>query len=366
MLEALARGKAQRVRGVAFFVVVTTVLSLGGLAAAAANISVESLQIGLVEGSVAIDRASLGLDKGIIGDTVRVSALVGNDGTSAVGEFEVDFFFTETISGEHGRLGTQVVSGLEPGETKRPVIAFDTTSFSPGLYAFSAKADPRDALGDSNLCDNVAPREACSGTSAESTSKYSLTLLRQGSHISRAHAERPLPTVSHGRLQTSLTVSVWNVGTETLSGSDLAVYGYYRLGLTAPANEFKALVTDASGNPVQLSKIAFLGKPGESGSFLTLNYDVLTKLAPSRARRRRSTRASGFCADPYHGPAIRRKRDGTGPLPPGAVRALAVLLNRRSLDLPRSPGLLLERLRRVTSVSRRAGGRRRPRVPCRA
>jgi hypothetical protein len=288
MLAAFARSRGtQRVRRAAFCAFVAAALATGGLAATGADISVESLQIGLVEGSAQVDRSTLGLDKGVIGDTVRVSALVRNDGTAAVGEFEVDFFFTEIISGEHGRLGTQVVSGLAAQEAKRPVIAFDTTTFSPGIYAFSAEADPRDALGDSDVCDNAAPRHACGTGEAESVSKYTFTLLREGRHLSRLSVADPFPLCRMGRLQTSLTVDVYNVGTETLSGSNLTVYGYYRLGLNPPANQFAPLVTDSSGNPVQLSKIVSLGEPGKAGSIvITLNYDVLTRLfAPSSAAR---------------------------------------------------------------------------------
>jgi outer membrane protein assembly factor BamB len=279
MLEAFARGRAsRRVRSAGVVVCLAAVLAVGGLAVAGADISVESLQIGLVEGSTTVVRSTLGLDQGIIGDTVRVSALVRNDGVAAVGEFDVDFFFTEIISGEHGLLKTQVVSGLEPGTEKRPVVVFDTSTFSPGIYAFSADADPRDALGDTDPCDNVAPRAACSGSTAESADKYSITLLRQGRHISQLAVRDPFPLCRMGRLQTSLTVDVYNVGTETLSGNDLAVYGYFRLGLNPPANEFAPLVTDASGTPVQLAKIVSLGAPGKVGTIvLTLNYDAFTR-----------------------------------------------------------------------------------------
>jgi len=288
MLEAFARGEVRRrVRGAALVAGVAAILAIGGLAVHGTDIAVESLQIGLVEGSTQADRSALGLDQGLIGDTVRVSALVKNNGTAAVGEFEVDFFFTETISGEHGRLGTQVVSGLEPGEAKRPVITFDTTNYSPGSYAFSAEADPLDALGDAGRCDNAAPRGACAGTAEESASKYSLTLLREGRHISPLTVSGSYPVCRMGALQPSLTVTVHNVGTETLSGSDLSIYGYYRRSLNPPANEFLDLVKDASGNPVQLSKFMSPVEPGGEGAiFITLDYSAfLTLFAPGSKER---------------------------------------------------------------------------------
>ncbi len=288
MLEAFARrGASRRIRNAGVVVGWAAVLVIGGLVVLGADVSVDSLQIGLVEGPTAGDRSALILDQGLIGDTVRVSALVRNDGATATGEFDVDFFFTEIISGEHGRLATQVVSGIEPGETKRPVIVFDTSTFSPGIYAFSAEADPRNALGDTDPCDNVAPRVACTGVSAENADKYSITLLRQGRHISPLTLRDPFPVCRMGKLQPSLTVDVYNVGTETLSGSDLAVYGYYRLGLNPPANVFVPLVTDASNNPVQLAKIVSLGEPGQPGTIvITLNYDVFSRqFAPSTTDR---------------------------------------------------------------------------------
>ncbi len=298
MLE-LALGRAlRRVRNARIFACWALALAFCGLAAAGADISVETLQISVVQGTSGVDRSALGFGKAIVGDTVRVSALVRNDDTAAVGEFEVDFFFTETISGEHGRLGTQVVSGLEPEDSKRPVIVFDTSSFSPGIYAFSAEADPRGDLADSDLCDNAAPRGECAGEPAESPSKYSLTLLREGRHISQLKLSSPYPLCPMGsqlmykaggteKLGTRLTVVVYNVGTQPLSAADLDVYGYYRLGLTPPADTFTPLVTDASDNPVELETSGSLGDPGSVGSILvTLDYGVFAHLfAPGSAAR---------------------------------------------------------------------------------
>jgi len=288
MRDGLAQGWAPR-RGRGARVVACCAIGwlLSTIAGWAADVSVESLQIGIVESVSQIDRTALGLDKALVGDKVRVSALVKNDAAASTGEFEVDFFFTEVNSGEHGRLGTQTVSGLEPGESKRPVLVFDTSSFSPGIYAFSAEADPRGELADTDPCDNAAPRAACAGAVAESMSKYAITLLREGRHISQLTLGSPLPLCRLGRLDSSLTVEVYNVGTETLTGSDLAVYGYYRLGLNPPANEFAPLVTDTAGNPAQLSKIVSLGEPGRKGTIvITLNYDQLSReFAPSSAAR---------------------------------------------------------------------------------
>jgi outer membrane protein assembly factor BamB len=110
-----------------------------------------------------------------------------------------------------------------------------------------------------------------------------LTLLRQGAHISELTLQEPYTTCRMGRLQTSITVLLHNVGTERLTGSDLEVWGYYRLALDPPADEFAPLVVDANGAPVQLTKIVSLGDPGDPGFILiTLNYDIFNRLfAPS-------------------------------------------------------------------------------------
>ncbi|MEW5826131.1 MAG: CARDB domain-containing protein [Candidatus Bipolaricaulota bacterium] len=283
MLGAGCR-KTRARRASAAVAAAVAVAFVGTFVTIGADVSIEAIQISVVESSTTVDRAALGLDKAVVGDSVRVSARVQNEGSAAVGQFDVDFFFTEVISGEHGKLGTQVVSGLEAGEEKRPVIVFDTSTFSPGIYAFSAEADPRDELGDTNACDNAAPLGLCAGTAAERFDRYTLTLLREGKHISELQVRDAFPVCRMGRLQTSLTVDVYNVGTERLSGSDLAVWGYYRQGLNPPANEFAPLVTDATGNPVQLTKIASLGAPGDSGFIIiTLNYDVLSRLFAPRS-----------------------------------------------------------------------------------
>jgi outer membrane protein assembly factor BamB len=255
-------------------------LSVAGLgqSTGSVDISVESLYVSWIEQSGSFER-TLGLDQALVGDTIRVSAKVKNLGTTAAGEFNVEFFFTETISGEHGKIGTQTVAGLAPGEESRPVVTVDSSDWTPGIYSFYAVADPLDELGDADRCNNGSPRLACDGTAAERTDRYTLTLLREGRHISELTLQEPFSTCRMAKLQTSITVLLDNVGTETLSASDLEVWGYYRLALEPPADEFVPLTTDADGNPTQLNKIVSLGDPGDPGFILiTLNYDVFNRL----------------------------------------------------------------------------------------
>ena len=232
----------------------------GAQSATGVDVSIVSLHVGW----------TFGLDQALVGDTVRISALVKNAGTEAVGQFTVDFFFTETITGEHGKIGTQTVSGLAPGEETRPVISFETAGFTPGIYVFSAEADAPETLGEADRCNNVTPREACDGSTAERTDKYTLTLLQSGRHISELALQGTFPLCRMGELDTRWTFDVYNVGTEPLqlvSSANLDVSGYYRLALTPPANVFEAL-----SGAEDLDVFGFIGSPGSQGS-LTIELD---------------------------------------------------------------------------------------------
>lgn len=215
-----------------------------------------------------------GLDQALVGDTVRINARLRNLGTESVGQFTVDFFFTETITGEHGKIGSQTVSGLASGEETRPVISFETTGFTPGIYVFSAEADAMETLGESNRCNNVTPLEACDGTAAERSDKYTLTVLQSGRHLSQLALQGTFPVCRMGELDTRWTFNVYNVGTESLqliSSSNLDVAGYYRLALTPPANVFETL----SGSE-DLGVLGFIGSSGSQGSItITLDYASL-------------------------------------------------------------------------------------------
>ncbi len=253
-------------------------LVAGGQATDGIDIGILSLHVGWVEQASSGAR-SLMLDQALVGDTIRVSAKVKNLGTVSVGQFDIDFFFTETISGEHGKIGTQTVLELAVGEERRPVVTIDTSAFAPGIYVFSAEADAADSLGDVSRCNNIAPLGECADAADRQEDIYKLTLLRSGREISELTLADVFPVCRMGDLQTSWGIDVHNVGTVSLSSSDLEVWGYYRLDLVAPADEFEPLVKDASGEPVQLGKIASVGDPGDEGLILVqLKYDIFNRL----------------------------------------------------------------------------------------
>ncbi len=241
------------------------------------DIAIDALHISWVETADVESRTALNLDQALVGDTIRVSATVRNAGTTTAGQFNVDFFFTETISGEHGKIGSQAVIGLEPGEQRRPVVTFDSTAFAPGIYIFSAEADPERVLDDTSRCDNFAPLGDCAGAAEQSDDRYKLTLLQEGSHISEPSLTNAFEICQMGELESNLILEAHNVGTQAfaLTGSDLDVFGYYRLSLTPPANDFTSLVR--SGNEAQqLFKIVSLLNPGEEGFVrITLDYTLL-------------------------------------------------------------------------------------------
>ena len=256
-------------------------LAVSGIVAAQAiDVSIESLHISWVEDETIIDRPSLDLDQALVGDTIRVSATVKNIGSTTAGQFYVDFFFTETVSGEHGKIGSQAVIGLDPGEERRPVVTFDSSTFAPGLYVFSAEADPPQELGETERCNNFAPLAECAGSLEQSEDRYKLDLLQQGNHISELSLRADFAVCQMGSLTTGWVVEAHNVGTEAFSftGADLDIYGYYRESLDPPANAFVALLTDG-GTPQQLPKNVFLSNPGDEGFIsITLDYSIFSSL----------------------------------------------------------------------------------------
>jgi outer membrane protein assembly factor BamB len=250
------------------------------VAAQAVDVSIESLHISWVEDATIQDRPTLDLDQALVGDTIRLSASVKNLGTTTAGQFYVDFFFTETVSGEHGKIGSQAVIGLDPGEERRPVVTFDSSAFAPGLYVFSAEADPPQTLGETERCNNYAPLGECAGTLVQAEDRYQLGLLQQGSHISELNLRADFAICQMGSLKTGLVVDAHNVGTDAFSfaGTDVEVLGYYRESLVPPANAFAALVT-LGGAPDPLQKIVSLSSPGDEGFVsITLKYDIFDSL----------------------------------------------------------------------------------------
>ncbi|MFC2079055.1 CARDB domain-containing protein [Candidatus Bipolaricaulota bacterium] len=252
----------------------------GIVAAQDVDVSIESLHISWVEDETALVRPALDLDQALVGDTIRVSATVKNLGSSTAGQFYVDFFFTETVSGEHGKIGSQAVIELEPGEERRPVVTFDSSAFAPGLYVFSAEADPPQTLGEDERCNNFAPLGDCAGVLEQSEDRYQLGLLQQGSHISELSLRADFSICQMGSLTTGWVVEAHNVGTDAFSftGADLEVFGYYRESLEPPANAFAALLS-SGGIPQQLIKIVSLSNPGDEGFIsITLDYSIFDSL----------------------------------------------------------------------------------------
>lgn len=286
MLRGVPRGWTRRVprngkRVARASLFLLLLLGASGLVAAQdVNVSIESLHISWVENADSLNRPALDLDQALVGDTIRVSASVKNLGTTTVGQFYVDFFFTETISGEHGKIGSQAVIGLSPGEERRPVVTFDSSSFAPGMYVFSAEADPLQTLGETERCDNFAPLGDCAGSLEQSEDRYQLILLQQGSHISELGLRADFAICQMGSLTTGWVVEAHNVGTDAFSftGADLEVFGYYRESLDPPANAFAALLS-TGGVPQQLAKLVSLSSPGDEGFVsITLDYSIFDSL----------------------------------------------------------------------------------------
>lgn len=267
--EGNARGTAVSLTaGVILAVLLAAVPALGS-----PDISVTDIEFGIVAQGGAGSRPSLSENQAILGDTVRVRAVVHNNGDSASGVFSVEFYFIEISSQETDRIGSATVFGLAPGEQLKPAVTLDTSALAPGIYEIVVKADPGGTLGETNLCNNEIPREACPGDVSKESSAYTLTLLRQGAAISDVQAGTTLafPMCRMGALVSSQALNFYNVGTESLSRTDYRVSIAYRTDLT---DSFTDLATSllATSQPS-------LSNPGEETTlFVGWSDSLLNKV----------------------------------------------------------------------------------------
>jgi len=97
-------------------------------------------------------------DAAVIGDRLKIRAVVENLGEESAPGFEVEFFFEEEITKETGKIGEETVYGLTGGQELKPAVVWDTSNLSPGSYRIIVKADPSRHLSD-YYCNNEIPRE---------------------------------------------------------------------------------------------------------------------------------------------------------------------------------------------------------------
>jgi outer membrane protein assembly factor BamB len=258
-------------------------LSLGavGQAAGKPDIAVTDIEFEVIAQGSGATRPALSESQAILGDAVRVRAVVQNVGDAPAGVFSVEFYFLEVSSQETDRIGSAAVFGLDVGQQLKPAVSLDTAGLAPGVYQIVAKADPDGFLAEdgANLCNNEIPRPACLSGEAKAGSDYALTLLRLGPNVSDVStAVDALPECRMGPLTPGLTVSFYNVGTVPLTRRNLKVDSFYRTDL---AGSFASL----SPNLI-VALIPSESKPGgHAEAVVTLDYDRLNTVFQKRGLR---------------------------------------------------------------------------------
>lgn len=258
-------------------------LFVGALAQAAGepDVAVTDIEFEVIAQGSGATRLALTESQAILGDVVRVRAVVQNDGDGPAGVFGVEFYFLEVSSQETDRIGSATVFGLAVGQQLKPAVSLDTSGLAPGVYQIVVKADPEGFLGEdgSNLCNNEIPRAACLGEEAKVASDYVLTLLRVGPNISDVEtAVGALPKCRMGPLTRRLTAGFYNVGTVSLTRRNLKVDSFYRTDLTG---SFASLSSNLT-----VALIPSESKPGtHAEAFITLDYDKLDTVFEKRGLR---------------------------------------------------------------------------------
>lgn len=228
------------------------------------DIAVTDVEFEVIPPASGGPRAQLGENQAILGDTVRVRAVIRNEGEGLAKEFDVEFFFREFASKETDKIGTATVFGLNPGEEIKPAVSLETSVLAPGIYEIIVKADPEGRVGENSatLSNNeiVPPSQ---GEEAKRPSPYALTLLGSGATISAVTVTETsvIPMCRMGPLLPTLTAEFYNVGTVPLTRRDLRVDSFYRTDLGKPfadlGTNLRILLTNTDMQPGEYTQ-AFL------------------------------------------------------------------------------------------------------------
>ncbi len=245
-------------------VVLAAGFGLGAQTSGNPDVAVTDIEFEVVPASTSASRPTLGENQAILGDVVRVRAVVQNVGEASADVFDVAFYFVERTSQETGHIETQTVFGLAPGQILKPGVSLNTADLAPGIYDIVVKADPAKHLSESplDLCNNEIPRAACGGEAAKSASDYSLALLRDGPAITGVTLVDPFPICRKGPLSfsSSINATFYNVGTAPLGFSSVRADGYYRISL------LDSFPQEPNLPDLTIRILASSIKPGEQGT----------------------------------------------------------------------------------------------------
>jgi len=135
-------------------------LSQGALGASA---TLERLEFEVIS-----EHAGLPPDSAVVGDVVRIAAVLApNAETVTADEIEVAFYYEDRITKETARIGSAIVPGfyLAAGSFRRAVVEWNLDLIRPGLYNVFAVGDLDVAIAD------------------ETPALRTLTVLREGTYV---------------------------------------------------------------------------------------------------------------------------------------------------------------------------------------
>lgn len=255
----------------AFMLVFVIPFALAGQESGAPDIVMTDIQFEIIPQEPQGERPALvSEDQAIIGDVVRLRAVVENQGGASVGRFKVDFFYEEKETKETDIIGTATVFGLDVGDSKKPAVSWNTSNLIPGVYEIYAEGGLNDGLGETNTCNNVIPRKECDGE--RSVQAKSVTILRLGLHISEGTGKTAIPTCPMGRYEDaapSIALGFTNIGTDMIEKGGLDLNNCYRL---TPTQDFTC--RQGFTKPLLGSLPYTDRRPGEKiNDFLTVLYN---------------------------------------------------------------------------------------------
>jgi len=227
--------RAKKIAGylLGFFLVLVFSFSPGGQQAAPPDIVITDIEFEIIPQPTEGERPQLKEKQAILGDIIRIRAVIANKG-GPVGKFRVEFFFLEDITKETDQIDTVVVYGLKEGEELKPTATWNTSWLIPGEYVIIARAIP-EGEDPNTLCDNEIPRGECDGEPAKPPTDYTLVILTEGLAISQPRVGSPIPKCPMGEdtIEQTDLFQITNLGTIDIKQNDLGLKSFYKPSLTA-------------------------------------------------------------------------------------------------------------------------------------
>lgn len=97
----------------------------------------------------------------VVGDEIKLRAVVHNDKSVAAGRIRAEFYYIEETTEESSFIGEAGIFGLQLDEVARPAVTWDTSDLTPGKYQIRVRVVLTEQE-DEDTCNNTIPRN-CDG-----------------------------------------------------------------------------------------------------------------------------------------------------------------------------------------------------------